>query len=338
MQLLRHMMWKRRSIPRFQAVLLGGTVSVSDSAGGPWTVETSINASTGIWELQTDASWWFGALPLTRTAGIAIEQVSAGGLDWGNTASSEYDDLGRLIKVTSPDPDGAGGVAAPVTHYEYDLNGNQLKVRDPLQLETTYGYDFLNRRTVSRDALGGETTFEYDDNGNLLSLTDPVGNETMWVYDALNRVTQETSELNKHRYFTYDAAGNLIQKEDRLGRFTVYEYDNLHRPIAEEWWDSDVYPSIGVTTSTPGGGGNDEVQVVTLNNTTGGTFTLGFGAQTTTALAWNASTSAVDSAIEALSGAGTISVSGSAGGPYTITFTGAYGNQNIAPSSLGQTT
>ena len=306
-----------------ETALLG---SYSVSGSNPWVLTSNTNTSLGTWSAQSDESDPLGAPPYIGST--SIQQDGA----YVSVAIEyyEYDSLGRLITITGADPDGAGDLTEPVTHHEFDLAGNLVKVRDPLQLETTYEYDFLNRRAVSRDALGGETTFEYDAVGNLRYLSDPVSNTTEWVYDSLNRVVQEVNELNDSRFFTYDAAGNLIEKEDRLGRFTVYEYDNLHRQTAEEWWDDDIYPSIAVTTTTQGGGGNNEVQVVTLSNTTGGTFRLGFGGQTTTDLAWNASTSAVDTALEALSGAGTISVSGSAGGPYTITFTGAYANQNVA--------
>ena len=53
---------------------------------------------------------------------------------------------------------------------------------------------------------------------------------------------------------------------------------------------------------------------------TGGTFTLTFGGQTTTGIAYNAAASAVQSALVALSsvGTGNATVSGSAGGPYTV--------------------
>ncbi len=61
---------------------------------------------------------------------------------------------------------------------------------------------------------------------------------------------------------------------------------------------------------------------------TGGTFTLTYGAQTTSALAYNASAAAVQAALEALTNLapGDVSVSGSnyPGGAYTITFSPAY--------------
>lgn len=81
--------------------------------------------------------------------------------------------------------------------------------------------------------------------------------------------------------------------------------------------------------------GTNEVQTVTLANATGGTFTLTFNGQTTSALAYDAPASAVQTALRALSNIGDsdVSVSGSAGGPYTVTFTGALGSQNVATMS-----
>lgn len=79
--------------------------------------------------------------------------------------------------------------------------------------------------------------------------------------------------------------------------------------------------------------GVDEVQVATIGGgPTGGTFTLSFGGQTTANIAYNAAASAVEDALEALSsiGAGNVRVTGSAGGPYTVTFLGDLGQQNVA--------
>lgn len=75
----------------------------------------------------------------------------------------------------------------------------------------------------------------------------------------------------------------------------------------------------------------DEVQTVTLADATGGTFTLTFSGQTTSAIAYDATASAVNSALVALSniGAGDVAV-GRNGSVYTISFIGALADTNVA--------
>jgi len=78
---------------------------------------------------------------------------------------------------------------------------------------------------------------------------------------------------------------------------------------------------------------NDEVQTVTITGgPTGGTFTLTFGANTTSGIAYNALASAVQTALQALAsvGASNALVTGAAGGPYTVQFTAALGQANQA--------
>lgn len=91
-------------------------------------------------------------------------------------------------------------------------------------------------------------------------------------------------------------------------------------------------------SATPGGlsdtdPGADEVQTVTLNGSpTGGTFTLTYNAVTSGNIAYNASAATVQAALEAMSsiGPGNVNVTGSAGGPYTITFINRLGRKNLA--------
>lgn len=82
------------------------------------------------------------------------------------------------------------------------------------------------------------------------------------------------------------------------------------------------------------GSGNNEIQIIILGGTaaTGGTFTLTFDGQTTGNIAYNASAATVETALEALSniGSGDATVSGSAGGPWTVEFTGALAGTNVA--------
>jgi len=80
-----------------------------------------------------------------------------------------------------------------------------------------------------------------------------------------------------------------------------------------------------IGTSTVADGAN-EVQTVTVTGSpTGGTFTLTWSGQTTSAIAYNASATTVQSALLALSNMpeSGVSVTGSAGGPYTVTFVDA---------------
>ncbi len=83
----------------------------------------------------------------------------------------------------------------------------------------------------------------------------------------------------------------------------------------------------------PYAGEASEVQTATITGgPTGGTFTLTYNGETTAAIAYNAAASAVQSALVALPNvnAGDVTVTGSAGGPYTITFGGGLAGENVA--------
>lgn len=71
-----------------------------------------------------------------------------------------------------------------------------------------------------------------------------------------------------------------------------------------------------------------ESQTVTVASATGGTFTLTYAGQTTTALAYNVSAADMEAALAALStvGLGNVHVSGPASGVYTVTFSSTLGN------------
>lgn len=86
------------------------------------------------------------------------------------------------------------------------------------------------------------------------------------------------------------------------------------------------------TISKPTAVAANEIQTaVILGAPTGGTFTLGFGGQTTAPLAYNAAAAAVQAALTALTsiGAGNVTVTGSAG-QYLVTFTGALAAKDVS--------
>lgn len=91
---------------------------------------------------------------------------------------------------------------------------------------------------------------------------------------------------------------------------------------AERFWDTTVTPTVQTA--------KDEVQTVTITGTpTGGTFTLTFGGQTTSAIAYNATAATVQAALIALSSilTGNVVVTGGPGPgtAYTVEFKGTLG-------------
>jgi hypothetical protein len=71
-------------------------------------------------------------------------------------------------------------------------------------------------------------------------------------------------------------------------------------------------------------------QTVTLTDVTAGTFKLAPGESETDAIAFDAAAAVVQTALEAVVGEGNVAVSGDAGGPWTVDFTGALRWQLIA--------
>ncbi|HEY5315711.1 MAG TPA: autotransporter-associated beta strand repeat-containing protein, partial [Pirellulales bacterium] len=131
--------------------------------------------------------------------------------------------------------------------------------------------------------------------------------------------------------------GNLVIG-DNQGSGT----DTVQELAAEQVLDS---TSVAVTVASTGlwdlsqinlSNLSNESQTITISGATNGTFTLTWDGETTSALAYNApatGTGSVQSALAALNfiGAGNVSVTGNAGGPYTVTFQGTLGNQVVPP-------
>lgn len=255
----------------------------------------------------------------------------------GHATDYGYDDAGRRTSVTSPDPDGGGSLGASVTQYAFDYLDRLTSITtDPDGSGGTsasvvaYGYDILSRLSTITDPLGKVTTNAYDNAGQLLSLTDPLGNSTFWSYDGLGRATMETNAFGYSRTFEFNAAGTLARKIDRLGRITEFGYDHMDRQTSEVWYNAaSTAPYVTTATTTQGATGTNEVQTVTNSNLTSGTFRLAFDGQVTAPIAYNASASTVESALEALDAIDNVTVTGSSGS-FTVTFVGAQTGKNVS--------
>jgi hypothetical protein len=88
-----------------------------------------------------------------------------------------------------------------------------------------------------------------------------------------------------------------------------------------------VVADPGYTGRGPDVPGTSEVQTVTITGApTGGTFTLTFTGEETDTIAFNAAATTVQTALNALPNLDGVTVSGGAGGPYTVTFPASMGN------------
>ncbi len=133
----------------------------------------------------------------------------------------------NLVKEIGPYEAG-NATNAPVTTYEYDNYGNQIKkidpegnkTLDPNDYTTTNTYDANNNLIQTTDATGVSTYYTYDELGNKIAEKkegqDIIGSN----YDNLGRVINQKSAANDKGFslskFSYAADGNKTKDETRV--------------------------------------------------------------------------------------------------------------------------
>src|SRR5438552_918644 len=172
----------------------------------------------------------------------------------GEMSRFDYDELGKLIRVTQPRPD--PDQPSPVTSYEYDENRNRVRQTDGNGHVVSMTYDRLDRMTrmaQDPDGLNLVTQHEYDESGNERSLMDAKGQTVTSTYDPLDRLKTkayafapaDTVRPWRHTTsiaYTYDANNNLKQVDERVASgndppsttlTTLRDYDDLDRLQSE---------------------------------------------------------------------------------------------------------
>jgi RHS repeat-associated protein len=171
-----------------------------------------------------------------------LSGATPGNAAWTTTA---YDDLSRVLTVTTPD--GA--------HVDTAYSGNQVTVTDQAGKKRSSQTDALGRLVKVTEDPGGlnyDTTYLYDALGNLRKVTQ--GAQTRWfAYDSLSRlIRSKNPEQNTNgslppytdpvtggsgwaMAYSYDANSNLTQRIDARGIVTNYLYDQLNRNYAIDY-------------------------------------------------------------------------------------------------------
>jgi hypothetical protein len=172
---------------------------------------------------------------------------------------------------------------------------------------STIGYTF----TLTLD---GQTTSAIDARSNAASIQSFI-NGLSNVDDGTVIVTTDGNVA------TFEFTGTEGQTDQPQLVASVFSGSNTH-VIAIAVTSSNAVAAIPAV---------NEVQTVRVTGSpSGGTFTLRFGANTTAGLAYDASASTVQTALQGLAsiGSGNATVSGSSGGPWTVTFAGSLAGAN----------
>jgi RHS repeat-associated protein len=127
---------------------------------------------------------------------------------------------------------------SPKQYFEYDAEGNLIRITDARGIASTLLYDRFNRVNGQRlppataGAAGTSIQFEYDGLDQLKKVTDPRGLSTVYATDGLgNKGAQSSPDTGLTKY-TFDGAGNLLTSIDARGYLRSYAYDELHRITA----------------------------------------------------------------------------------------------------------
>ncbi len=185
--------------------------------------------------------------------------------------SCEYDTSGRFLKKET-DVEGLN------THYEYDPNGNLLKVTNSFGLTNLYSYDTWDKRIREIDYLGNQTVITYsrtESINSLIHITNPDGSRGYKKFDDLGRevitgayglnakwaYTKTNYDIYNRKisvsepYFgspsqyntsTYDSYGRIEQTQNTTGKTTNISYNGLATTV------TDGYKTITTTKNSLG--------------------------------------------------------------------------------------
>jgi len=181
-------------------------------------------------------------------AGNLLDRTEQGiedGMPFTLTTTTAYEPTGQ---VTDVDPPGFG--TDDVTSFTYNptrgpRGGVIVETRtDPLIGTTTFDYDPFNRRTSVVDPNGVETTTGYDDLDRVTAVTqegaiDPEDLVTTNVFTEFGDLFRTVLPRGNVIEYAYDAAGRLISIERKPdaatpGERTVFELDAAGNRIREE--------------------------------------------------------------------------------------------------------
>lgn len=201
---------------------------------------------------------------------------------------------------------GSGNVSVTDTAggppYTVEFTGTLAKTDVELMVGAGYGVNEVQNVTVTGAAAGDTIVLTYDGQSS-----------ASLAYDATSAQIEDALEV-----LSNVGPGNVSVEDGATG------------------WDVEFIGDLALTdvAAITGEGGKNEVQTISLPDTVNiGTFTVTYDGQTTAAIAYNAASTAVQSALEGLSNIapGDVEVTGGPGptSDWLVEFTGDLANTNV---------
>ncbi|OOM11653.1 RHS repeat-associated core domain-containing protein [Clostridium saccharobutylicum] len=201
----------------------------------------------------------------------------------GNVTIKNYDNMGNLISLYTPNTCFNGGMSEEGYRYTYDHMDRLISIKNPLGIveksvrdtqgniikdinpnyynyEThdgpgiEYVYDQNNQKIKTIYPDGGIERFFYDSNGNVIKHISPeyYNEETddglgySYTYDSMNRLSSIINEEGiVEKTFEYDLHGNIIKEIDNEGNSILFKYDLLGNLIEKRVpVEKDIYGNI----------------------------------------------------------------------------------------------
>lgn len=185
--------------------------------------------------------------------------------DGTGTTSYTYDEMNRLLSVTSP--------GAVTVSYRYDVGSNRTKITYPDATAVTYTYDKANHLSTVVDWATRTTSYQYNADSSVAVVFYNNNTSANHQYDNAGRLTQvwnkyRTDDTVSRNTYAFDAVGNRLTDDmvladvsdspgpidpDHQGTAT-YVYDKMYRvtketrilpsPQRRDVWDH-TYDSVG---------------------------------------------------------------------------------------------
>jgi RHS repeat-associated protein len=136
----------------------------------------------------------------------------------------EYDALGRLLRVKTPDSRSRG--------FEYTAAGQILKYVDARGAVTQFAWSPWGLCQRTTDANGFTHEFEWDTEGRLQAARNPNGERAHFLYDKIGNLIEQQFFDGVIERYAYDKSGYLVVRERADGTVLNYSFDAAGNVIA----------------------------------------------------------------------------------------------------------